>query len=57
MISIVSVKEGCKATVKYLLIKYGNTVNEEIRMEGICAFITWIRLRQYNFGDAVSLLI
>lgn len=48
MISIVSVKEGCKATVKYLLIKYGNTVNEEIRMEGICAFITWIRLRQYK---------
>lgn len=40
MISIVSVKEGCKATVKYLLIKYGNTVNEEIRMEGknLCVY-------------------
>lgn len=35
MISIVSVKEGCKATVKYLLIKYGNTVNEEEWKESV----------------------
>ncbi len=27
MNSTVSVKEGCKASVKNLLIKYGNTVN------------------------------